>query len=80
MHCGVPEVYFQGHPAREADPVATGLISSLNIIVPNASILPRRVGDNFYEQAGGVCEKLTKRQIGRECFFVYTFSLDSHLT
>jgi hypothetical protein len=52
----------------------------LNIIVPNVSILSRRAGDNFYEQAGGVCEKLTKRQVGRECFFVYTFSLDSHLT
>jgi len=75
VHCGVPEVYFQGHPAREADPVATGLISSLNIIVPNASILPRRAGDSFYKQAGGVCEKLTKRQIGRECFLSTPFPL-----
>ena len=35
----VPEVYFQEHPAREADPIATGLISSLNIIVANVAIL-----------------------------------------
>ncbi len=38
----VLEVYFEEHPAREADPVATGLISSLNIIVPDVSIPPRK--------------------------------------
>ena len=36
-------MYFQEHLAREADPIATGLISSLNIIVPNIAIPPRKL-------------------------------------